>query len=153
MFKLINIFNTALGREQFYLSKNIVFTGSLQSDADGIIAGTINGDVNINGRLFIKKEAVVNGDVSASHIIVSGKIMGDIICQGKLVVKSTANIKGSVHTLEIQIEKDAVIDGIITKTSEYFNDTTDTEMNVTQIFTENSFAKKIKAEPLPETWF
>lgn len=131
----------------------MVFTGSLHSDADGIIVGTVNGNVNINGKLFIKKEAIVNGDVTASYIVVSGKIMGDIICRGKLILKSSANIKGSVHTLEIQIEKDAVVDGIISKTSEYIYGSTEVEIDAIENLAQNSLAKKIKAEPPPETWF
>lgn len=148
-----NIFYNALGIEHFCISKNMVVTGSVQTDGNGQISGTINGDITINGKLIVKKEAIINGDISASIIVVSGKIMGDIVCSGKLTLKSNANIKGSIRTLEIQVEKDAFVDGIITKTSESNYESTDTETAITESFAENSIAKKIKAEPPPETWF
>lgn len=133
----------------------MVVTGSLLSDVNGAIAGTINGDISINGKLIIKKEAVINGDIVASHIIASGKIMGDIICSGRLVLKNNAYIKGSIQTLEIQIEKDAFVDGIITKTSDLIIEDTTIETETGGTIMESSIIKKAKAKAQapPETWF
>lgn len=115
MIKLDNILNAAIGKESFCIPRQTVITGSLKTDAPGQIAGIINGDVMANNRIVILKDGIVNGDVSAEELIVFGKINGNVNRCNKMTVQSAAVIKGNITTIEIHIEKDAIIEGVVSK--------------------------------------
>jgi cytoskeletal protein CcmA (bactofilin family) len=113
--KFENILNTTIRKESFFISKEMVITGSVSADAPGQIAGIIKGDVSVNQKLVILKEGIIIGDVSAEELLVYGKIEGDIKRCNKLMVQSGAIIKGNITTQEIHTEKDAIIEGLISK--------------------------------------
>lgn len=115
MINLENILNAAIGRESFSLPKQVVITGAFKTDAPGQIAGIVNGDVLANSKIVILKDGVVNGDVSAEELVVFGKINGNVNRCNKMIVQSGAVIKGNISTIEIHIEKDAVIEGLVSK--------------------------------------
>jgi cytoskeletal protein CcmA (bactofilin family) len=115
LMNLENILNAAIGRESFCIPKQAVITGSLKTDTPGQIAGIINGDVLANSKIAILKDGIVNGDVSAEELIVFGKINGNVNRCNKMIVQSGAIIKGNITTIEIHIEKDAVIEGVVSK--------------------------------------
>jgi cytoskeletal protein CcmA (bactofilin family) len=113
--KFETILNTTVRKESFFISKEMVITGTLKGEAPGQIAGIIKGDVMVNNKLVILKEGIVLGDVSAEELLVYGKIDGNVKRCNKLMVQPGALIKGNINTKEIHIEKDAIIEGIITK--------------------------------------
>lgn len=113
--KFENILNTTIRKESFFISKEMVIAGTLKAEAPGQIAGIINGEVSVNNKLVILKEGIILGDVSADELLVYGRIDGDIKRCNKLMIQSGALIKGNITTMEIHIEKDATIEGIITK--------------------------------------
>lgn len=93
----------------------MTITGSFTADVPGQIAGTVNGDVSVDGKLIILKNAVVNGNVDANELEVLGSVTGDITCAGRMILQNACFVKGNISTVQIQIEKDAVVEGIITK--------------------------------------
>ncbi len=115
MIKFDNILNAAIGKESFSVPKQMIITGSLKTDAPGQIAGVVNGDVTVNSRVVILKDGIVNGDISAEELIVFGKINGNVNRCNKMIVQSGAIIKGNITTVEIHVEKDAIIEGVVSK--------------------------------------
>jgi cytoskeletal protein CcmA (bactofilin family) len=113
--KLDNIINAALRKESFYIPKGMVIAGSVNTRINGQIAGMINGNVFAASKIIIQKDAVINGDISAEELQVYGNINGDVQCSGKTTIYNGAIIKGSIYTAEIHIEKDAVVEGMISK--------------------------------------
>lgn len=113
--KLENILNPASRKENFCITKEMVIDGSVKAGTSGQVAGIINGDLEVKGRLTVMKEGILNGDIIAEELVVFGKINGDVKKCNKISVQPGAIIKGNVNTVEIHIEKEAVIDGIITK--------------------------------------
>jgi cytoskeletal protein CcmA (bactofilin family) len=113
--KFENILNAAIGKESFCVPKETIIYGSLETETSGQITGTVRGDVWVKNRLIIHKEGMVTGDVSAEELVVYGKINGNVKKCTKTTVHSGAVIKGNIATSEIHIEKDAVIEGLISK--------------------------------------
>jgi cytoskeletal protein CcmA (bactofilin family) len=113
--KFENILSTTIRKESFFISKEMVITGSVHADAPGQIAGIIKGDVSVNQKLVILKEGIILGNVSAEELLVYGKIEGDVKRCNKLMVQAGAVIKGDITTQEIHTEKDAIIEGLISK--------------------------------------
>jgi cytoskeletal protein CcmA (bactofilin family) len=113
--KFENILNAAARKESFCIPKEMIIHGSLTSETSGQITGTVKGDVWVKNRLIIHKEGIVTGDISAEELVVYGRIDGDIKKCSKTTVHSGAVIKGNITTSEIYIEKDTIIEGLISK--------------------------------------
>ena len=114
MLKLENILDPSR-KGGFFVPKGTVITGTFTADIPGKIAGMINGDVFVKGKVTILKEAVIRGDIYATDVTVYGKISGDIKCTGTTRLEPGARIRGDISTSEIHVEKDTVVEGIITK--------------------------------------
>lgn len=112
---LENILNTVSTKKSFYIPAGMTVTGTFTADVPGQIAGAVNGDLLINGRLVILKNGVIHGNVKAEELEILGSVTGDIQCGGKMILQNDCFVKGNISTIEIHIEKDAVLDGIITK--------------------------------------
>lgn len=116
--KLENLFPVAVRKESlFIIPKGMIITGSVNTRIPGQIAGTINGNVFAKNKIVVFKEGIINGDISAEELLVYGKITGDVQCSGKMIVQNGAVIKGNIITAEIHMEKDAWVEGSITKLS------------------------------------
>jgi cytoskeletal protein CcmA (bactofilin family) len=113
--KLDNILNAAIRKDSFLVPKEMVINGSFRSDTPGQVAGIVNGDISCKGRILILKDGIVNGDITAEELLVYGKINGNVKGCNKITVQSGAVIKGNINTSEIHIEKEAHIEGLITK--------------------------------------
>ena len=154
--KFDNILNAAIGKESFCIPKQTVITGSLKTDAPGQIAGIVNGDVMVTGKIVIHKDGIVNGDVSAEELIVFGKINGNVTRCNKMTVQSGAVIKGNITTIEIHVEKDATIEGVVTKSGIHMMITKKKEqMRKTEFIAENTETHiEEKSEIIErQTWF
>ena len=113
--KLENILNAAIGKESFCIPKEMVINGSFMAETSGQIAGTVNGDVLVKGKIIILKEGIVNGDISADELVVYGKLTGDVRSCSKMVIHSGSVISGNITATEIHTDKDAIIEGLIVK--------------------------------------
>jgi cytoskeletal protein CcmA (bactofilin family) len=113
--KLDSLLNSSHRKDSFLIPKEMMITGTIQTDSPGQIAGLINGDVLTKSRVIILKEGIINGDVIADELLVYGKINGHVKSCNKINIQSGAAIKGNINTAEIHMEKNAKIGGIITK--------------------------------------
>ena len=138
--KLENILNPATRKENFCITKEMVVNGSVTAETSGQVAGIINGDIEVKGRLTLMKDGILNGDIIAEELMVFGKINGDVKKCNKISVQSGAIIKGNVNTAEIHIEKEAVIEGIITKAGIQL-----THTGKKEALKKNSFPKPIES--------
>jgi cytoskeletal protein CcmA (bactofilin family) len=113
--KLDSLLSSSHRKDSFLIPKEMMITGTIQTDSPGQIAGIINGDVLTKSRVIILREGIINGDVTADELLVYGKINGHVKSCNKINVQSGAVIKGNINTAEIHMEKNATIGGIITK--------------------------------------
>lgn len=96
-----------------FLSEAVTINGTYSSDQDAIIAGKIEGDVHVKGVLTLEKEGFITGKVFATQIDISGKIKGEIRCEGKATLRKSAKINADLYVKSLQVEADALIDGVI----------------------------------------
>ena len=127
-------------KETFHIPKEMIITGSFKADTAGQVAGIVNGYIQVNGKLIITKDAIINGNILATDIMVYGKITGDVKCFSKMFVQTGARIRGNIHTAEIHLEKGSLVDGVITKLSSSYPEFGD----------EKVIEKRKPANPIPE---
>lgn len=104
-----------LPKQTFVIASGVTVDGSFACNGSGIIIGRIDGDISIDGKITVTKEGVINGNVKTVELVVKGSITGNIYCEGKIILSAGAYIQGNILAGEIEIEKNAIIDGIVDK--------------------------------------
>ena len=60
------------------------------------IDGKVNGEIKVEGDIYIGKDSEIIGNVYTKNIFLSGKVQGNIEAQGLLNATSTAEIYGDI---------------------------------------------------------
>lgn len=101
--------------ESFSIPAGVVVGGDLNSEISGRIDGRVNGSVVAKGKLIIGERAVIDGNIAAEQLIVFGMVHGNVEVAGKVVLHNHACVKGSVTASVLEIDENAVVKGLITK--------------------------------------
>ena len=113
---------------KMYIPEGTVVQGSLSGKAETEIHGRVEGNVTVEGALFLGKSAVITGNVKATSCQVDGKVEGSMDCGDELilseggslaadasagkVVRISGNIAGNVTTPgTLRIEAGGVVNG------------------------------------------
>lgn len=91
------------------LSSDLVLTGSIVSDGEIQLDGTVDGDVRA-GSLIIGEEASVNGEVFAETVVVRGRVQGSLRAR-QVQLASSARVEGDIVHAALSVESGAFFDG------------------------------------------
>lgn len=98
------------------ISPDTVIEGSIASNGEIQISGTIRGDVRASA-IVIDAEGTVHGELFAEEIVVRGRVFGPI--SGKNVhVRAGAHVEGEISHDRISVESGAFIAGNVQHTGE-----------------------------------
>jgi cytoskeletal protein CcmA (bactofilin family) len=99
------------------IGQGSTLTGNLACRGDLVVAGTIEGDVQVQGSVTLSDSGYWEGDLTAATAIVAGEIVGNLTVTDRLEIRKTAKIRGSIRAKVIAIATGAVIDGEMAVTS------------------------------------
>lgn len=85
--------------------------GTLRSSGNVNISGTVNGNVEVEGRTMVMAGGVVDGEVISTSAEIAGTVKGQVVVRERLVLKSSAVIDGDVRTGKLIIEDGASFNG------------------------------------------
>ncbi|TAL58554.1 MAG: polymer-forming cytoskeletal protein [Bacteroidetes bacterium] len=88
-----------------------VIEGDIKSDGDVRIDGTLNGSLNIKGKLVLGTTGMVDGEVTCQNADISGAINGKIKVAELLSLKATSKLTGDISTNKLSIEPGANFSG------------------------------------------
>lgn len=91
------------------LSADLVVHGSIMSEGEVQLDGTIEGDVRA-GSLTIGEEANVKGEVVAETVVIRGRVQGSVRAR-QVQLAATARVEGDVIHATLSIESGAFFDG------------------------------------------
>tara|TARA_R110002096_G_scaffold340466_4_gene533568 strand:+ start:882 stop:1373 length:492 start_codon:yes stop_codon:yes gene_type:complete len=101
--------NTMKSRAPSILSGDLVLTGSIVSEGEVQLDGTVDGDIRA-GSLIIGEEAVVTGEVYAETVVIRGKVSGSVRAR-QVQLAATARIEGDIVHAALSVESGAFFDG------------------------------------------
>ena len=67
--------------------------GSLRAQGNLNVAGTVTGDVSVEGRMMVMPGGTVDGEVTSTTAEVAGRITGTLTVRERLVLRPTANVE------------------------------------------------------------
>jgi cytoskeletal protein CcmA (bactofilin family) len=109
MFKLNDYSKTGFDT---LIGSNTQITGSISSNGMVRIDGEVNGNINIEGDIFLGESSVINGDVTASNVNIAGKVKGNIFTSGVLRLLPTARLIGDIQVKSFVSEEGSVFEGM-----------------------------------------
>ena len=88
--------------------------GTIITDSDIRIDGTIEGDVKCSGKLVVGEQGKIKGTVECHNAEIMGSLDGKIDVKNALSLRSTGNIKGDINTQTLMVEPNAILNGTST---------------------------------------
>jgi cytoskeletal protein CcmA (bactofilin family) len=87
------------------------FEGNLISQGMVRIDGSLKGDIETQGDVYIGEKASVEGNIKARNLFVGGYIKGIVLVTDRLELNATAQLYGSITVGNLIIEEGAVFKG------------------------------------------
>ncbi|WP_420455061.1 bactofilin family protein [Rubrivirga sp.] len=85
--------------------------GTLRSSGNVNISGTVDGNVEVEGRTMVMPGGVVEGEVTSTSAEIAGTVHGRVVVTERLVLKASAVIDGDIRTGKLVIEDGATFNG------------------------------------------
>lgn len=98
---------TAIPTKVNAIVEGTVIDGTINSEGNFRIDGTVTGDINIKGRLIIGTKGIVKGKVICNDADIEGEFDGDIKINNLLNLKATSKISGDAVFQRLKVEEGA----------------------------------------------
>ena len=85
--------------------------GTLRSSGNVNISGTVDGNVEVEGRTMVMPGGVVEGELETTSAEVAGTVRGQVVVRERLVLKASAVIEGDIRTGKLVVEDGATFNG------------------------------------------
>ena len=100
--------------ERAGVGSTLVIKGELTAQEDVIIAGRVDGLINVTGHLVVVEPgAHVAGDITATGIVVSGTVEGTLMAEERIQVQPGADLQGDVSAPRVVVADGAIVNGRI----------------------------------------
>lgn len=93
------------------IGANTRFVGTLTSDGNVRIDGSMEGDIEILGNLIIGETGRVIATVKAQNVHVSGAVKGEVMAAENLEISPTGKLWGDIATAALHIEPGGLFRG------------------------------------------
>jgi cytoskeletal protein CcmA (bactofilin family) len=100
------------------LAEQLTLEGNLETPGDALVAGKVQGDLEVKGRLHLFRGAQVKGQVVAGEAKIEGTVDGPVKVGGKLEVGQSARITGDLNAARLTIAEGALVRGSLNSESE-----------------------------------
>jgi cytoskeletal protein CcmA (bactofilin family) len=93
-----------------FVSAEAIWEGKLSTAGDLRVDGTVNGEIEIEGTLFVSANARVDGIVQARSVVLAGEVEGQVRCSERLEILSGGRARGDIETASLIVHEGAFID-------------------------------------------
>jgi cytoskeletal protein CcmA (bactofilin family) len=99
------------GKPETVIGTNTRFVGTLTSDGNIRIDGSVEGDVEVLGNLIVGESGRVIATIKAQNVHVSGAVKGEITAVEQLEISPTGKVWGDIITAALHIEPGGLFRG------------------------------------------
>jgi len=96
------------------LVQGTVVEGSVTSESDIRVDGTIKGKLLCNAKVIIGPTGFVEGEIKCQNAVIEGKFEGNLEVAELLNIRESASISGEIITNKLSIQSGAVFDASCT---------------------------------------
>jgi cytoskeletal protein CcmA (bactofilin family) len=102
---------TMNGKPETIIGSNTRFQGTLTSDGNIRIDGSVEGDIEVLGNLIVGETGRVIATIKAQNVHVSGAVKGEITAVEQLEISPTGKVWGDITTAALHIEPGGLFRG------------------------------------------
>jgi cytoskeletal protein CcmA (bactofilin family) len=99
------------GHTETLIGPGIHIQGDLHGKSNIEVKGTLEGNVELDGRVVIGTGGKVVGDISAITVVIEGAVTGNINAQTKVELGSRSKTKGNIQAGTLSIQEGAYFEG------------------------------------------
>lgn len=99
------------GKPETIIGVNTRFVGTLTSDSNIRIDGSVEGDIEVLGSLIVGETGRVIATIKAQNVHVSGAVKGEITAVERLEISPTGKVWGDITTSTLNIEPGGLFRG------------------------------------------
>jgi len=92
------------------VAADAVWEGKLVTNGNLRVEGTVHGEVQTTGTLFVAAHAHIDGTIQARSILLAGEIEGQIHCNDRLEILPGGTARGEIQTGTLVVHEGAFID-------------------------------------------
>ena len=93
------------------IAPDATWSGTLRSTADVRIEGTLDGEVEAEGELYVAADAKVDATARAATMVVAGHLNGQVVCHDRLEILPSGRVSGQIQAGSIVVHEGAFIGG------------------------------------------
>lgn len=116
--------NTIIGEETS-------IKGAIHSQRSIRIEGTLEGEVNAQGEVFVGEKSKIKANIYGRNVIVAGEVIGNIEAIKSLQILKTGKVYGNISGDQLNIEEGGIYKG---------------KVNMDVISSKNAFEGSVKVE-------
>ncbi len=94
-----------------FIGEDSTLKGSIHSQRSIRIEGTIEGDINSQGEVFIGQKSKIKANIVGKHVIVAGEVQGNIEAVKGLEIKATGKVYGDITGDHLMIQEGGIYKG------------------------------------------
>jgi cytoskeletal protein CcmA (bactofilin family) len=87
------------------------FEGTLTCEGSVRVMGTVQGELQSKGTIYIEEKAKVTARVTGAQVTVAGRVDGQIHCDGRVEIRPTGKVTGEIHAGALIMQEGAFFDG------------------------------------------
>ena len=96
-------FTDRSGKADTIVGQGLVIQGDFKGKGNLEVHGQIEGNLQLEGLLYIKESGHFQGDVHATHIIVEGRMEGKLLAEQKVELRTHCKVYGDIRARSIAI--------------------------------------------------
>ncbi len=93
------------------IGAHTTFEGTLKSEGPVRVLGSVQGELEAKGAVYVEESARVGAKLTASQVIVAGHVDGQIFCHGRVEIRPTGHVTGEIHAGALIVQEGAFFEG------------------------------------------
>ena len=86
------------------IDKDTHIVGNINGDGSLRVDGTVDGDITLDGCVFIGESGRVNGTITADELTISGVVDGNVIISNRLSIYADGQLTGDISAGSLSVE-------------------------------------------------
>jgi cytoskeletal protein CcmA (bactofilin family) len=107
--------DTLIG-ERTVITGDVRFSGGLH--IDGTVRGSVVAEPDAEAVLVLTEKGVIEGEVTAPHVVVNGQLRGDIVATERVELAAQARVDGNIYYKLLEMAAGAQVNGKIVRQDE-----------------------------------
>ncbi len=93
------------------IGANSSFDGKLRTEGAVRILGSIEGELEAKGPVYVEESARLNAKVTGTQVVVAGRIDGQILSDGRVEIRPTGHVTGEISATALIVQEGAFFEG------------------------------------------